>query len=171
MRETIAISDTNIFIDLLSVSLLDAFLTLPLDIRTTDFVVNEIRDGGQAADIHRHIGRGEITVVSFTMDELNELYEFHSTNSSRTNVSLPDCSVWLYAIKNDCTLLTGDAKLRKSAIQSGTNVRGILYIFDRLVSCNVIDGNTAARKLEELYAINNRLPRNEIEKRIADWTT
>lgn len=39
---TIVVNDTNIFIDLISVDLLDEFFSLPIDIHTTDFVINEL---------------------------------------------------------------------------------------------------------------------------------
>lgn len=48
-------------------------------------------------------------------------------------MSIADYSVWLYAEKNNYTLLTGDGKLRKSASKSGVEVCGILKIFDMLV--------------------------------------
>ena len=41
---TIVVNDTNIFIDLISVDLLDEFFSLPIDIHTTDFVVHELTE-------------------------------------------------------------------------------------------------------------------------------
>ena len=42
IEERIVISDANVIIDLLSVSLLEAFFALPCEISTTDFVISEI---------------------------------------------------------------------------------------------------------------------------------
>ena len=42
INETIIISDTNIFLDLISVNLLKEFFCLPCNFSTTDFVINEI---------------------------------------------------------------------------------------------------------------------------------
>ena len=42
IAECLVISDTNIFLDLMSVSLLEKFFQLPCDIETTDFVIDEI---------------------------------------------------------------------------------------------------------------------------------
>ena len=42
ITEKIVISDTNIFLDLLSLNMLDDFFSLPCDISTTDFVIDEI---------------------------------------------------------------------------------------------------------------------------------
>lgn len=38
----IAISDANIFIDLIAIDLIDQFFKLPLDLHTTDLVINEL---------------------------------------------------------------------------------------------------------------------------------
>lgn len=44
IEEKIVVSDTNIFFDLLSVDLLDAFFRLPCEIATTN-VKNELKSG------------------------------------------------------------------------------------------------------------------------------
>ena len=40
----VAVSDTNIFIDLLETSLLDKLFLLPWEIHTTEFILNEIKE-------------------------------------------------------------------------------------------------------------------------------
>jgi hypothetical protein len=42
IEDKIVVSDTNIFLDLLSISLINDFFSLPCKICTTDFVINEI---------------------------------------------------------------------------------------------------------------------------------
>ena len=42
--EKIVVSDTNIFIDLISVNLLDGFFSLPWEIHTTDMIMKELKD-------------------------------------------------------------------------------------------------------------------------------
>ncbi len=39
--EKVVVSDTNIFIDLISVNLLDGFFGLPWEIHTTDMIMKE----------------------------------------------------------------------------------------------------------------------------------
>lgn len=48
-------NDTNIFIDLISVNLLDDFFNMPISIHTTDFVLNELTDEFQAKAVDKHI--------------------------------------------------------------------------------------------------------------------
>lgn len=164
----IIVNDTNIFIDLHSIGLLSALCDLPFDVRTVDFVVNEIKDKAQAESVAALVGEGKIKVESFNMDELSEIIEEHSTVSG--NLSVPDCSVCYYARKHSATLLTGDRQLRKYAEGNNVTVRGVLFIFDELVAQNIIDAGTAAQKLRELTNINVRLPKSEIDKRIKNWT-
>ena len=45
--ETIVVNDTNIFIDLWAIDLLDEFLLLPLSIHTNDFIINEVTEPSQ----------------------------------------------------------------------------------------------------------------------------
>ncbi len=111
IKEKLIISDTNIFIDLISINVLDKLFLLPCDICTTDFVVNEIKWPNQRAEIDKHIITKDLEKVSFGFDELVKISGLHSNSST----SLTDCSVWYLAKKTGGRLLTGDGKLRKSA--------------------------------------------------------
>lgn len=163
----IIVNDTNIFIDLHSIGLLDCFCELPYEIRTVDFVMAEISEPRQREEMERLAAAGKIRVESFTPEELMEIVEEHSAVSG--NLSIPDCSVCYYARKHGITLLTGDRQLRKYAEAVRLTVKGILFVFDELVSHLVITPAVAAEKLRELYTINVRLPKSEIQRRIELW--
>lgn len=166
--DIIVVNDTNIFIDLISVGLLDNFFRLPVGIHTTDFVLNELTDESQSAAVRKHIRLKDLTIKRYTGIEVAEIVSFQAT--CHNNVSIADCSVWLYAKNNGYMLLTGDAKLRSSAQKSGVTVCGILRVFDMLVEeFGIISPNIGAERLELLYKINNRLPSREIESRIRKW--
>ena len=135
----IIVNDTNIFIDLHSIGLLEALCELPYDIRTVDFVIAEITDPKQSEALSALAREGQIRIVCY------------------------------YARKHAATLLTGDRQLRRYAEAGNVSVRGILFIFDELVANNAIPSQQAANKLRELIAINVRLPKSEIEKRINNW--
>lgn len=86
---------------------------------------------------------------------------------SSSGLSFEDCSVWYYSQKLSGTLLTGDGKLRKQVNKQGiVEVRGIIYIFDELVKHNLLDFSIVIEKIEQLYQLNNRLPKKEIDKKI-----
>lgn len=163
----IIVNDTNIFIDLHSIGLLDIFCELPYEIRTVDFVMAEISNPVQHTDMERLVTAGKIRVESFTPDELFEIVDEHSAVSG--NLSIPDCSVCYYARKHGVTLLTGDRQLRKYAEAGRLTVKGILFVFDELVAHSVITPVAAAGKMRELYTINVRLPKSEIQRRIELW--
>lgn len=166
--ETIVVNDTNIFIDLVSVGLLDSFFDLPIHVHSTDFVINELTDEAQREAVTYHIRQNHLTIKRHTAVEVMEIVFFQG--NCHNNVSIADCSVWLYAQKNHYILLTGDNKLRTSAQKSGVEVCGILRVFDMLVDeFAIIPPHLGADKLERLYQINNRLPSREIENRIRKW--
>lgn len=160
----IVVSDTNIFIDLMSVGLFGKALDLPIRVHTVEYVINEIVDEGQKVEIEAAVLSGKLVVKDFDEEEFKDVLEM--LLARRNNVSFTDCSVWYYAKKNNYRLLTGDGKLRRSAIADGVQVSGILYVTDMLVDNGLIGQEDMIAILERLKAINSRLPVAEINKRI-----
>jgi predicted nucleic acid-binding protein len=163
----IVVNDTNIFIDLYSINFLDYLFQLPINVHTVDFVINEIKNKEQLNCITEYIKKGLLNVHRFTSEELTEVSKLYEESSG--NVSLVDCSVWYYAKRNNYVLLTGDRQLRIRAINSNVTVKGIIYVFDTLIENKLIDSAIAANKLEELFQINQRLPKTIIQERINLW--
>lgn len=163
----IVVNDTNIFIDLFSVGLLEDAFQLPITFHTVDYVVAEIVDGRQKDCIMELESRGVLTIKEFDEEELIEILTLYGKRSN--NVSVTDCSVWYYAKKNNYRLLTGDGKLRSSAINDGVMVSGILFITDMLVECGIVEPKEMSRRLARLSDINKRLPRKLIEERISEY--
>lgn len=163
----ILVNDTNIFIDLHSVGLLKEMCRLPYEIHTVDFVVAEIVDADQRRIFDELVAGGGISVDGFTADEVIEIVEEHSSVSG--NLSIPDCSVCYFARKHNVPMLTGDRRLRRYAEEQSIEVHGILCIFDELVRHDIISTSMAADRLEELFAINARLPKAEIRERTNRW--
>ncbi len=60
--EKIVVSDTNIFIDLISVNLLDGFFSLPWEVHTTDMIMKELKDSAQKAVVEVFCQRGCLKV-------------------------------------------------------------------------------------------------------------
>jgi len=160
----IIVNDTNILIDLANLNLLDYFLKLEFEFHTNDFIINELTDTEQKEKIEKIINDKQLIVAETKSEEYTAIIELQTKN-----LSFEDCSIWYYAQKVNGILLTGDARLRKTVEKSGIEVRGILFIFDKLVECNIIDTHTAVEKLKELISFNHRLPKTEVEKRFALW--
>ncbi len=167
--EKIVVSDTNIFIDLISVNLLDGFFGLPWEIHTADMVIKELKDSCQRAAVETFRQQGRLKVSCFDGKEMIELMRMRNQALHSSNVSIQDCSVWKLARNLGCSLLTGDNRLRKVAQKDHVEVHGILYLFDRMLEHQVIGHETAISKLQSLYSINSRLPKDEIDKRLELW--
>ncbi len=167
----IVVNDTNVFIDLYEVGLLDEFFSLPWEVHTTDFVMLELLREGQHDTVARYKAEKRLIVPVFEAKEMLEIGNLFQQSLNKTNLSLTDCSVWYYAKVNNYILLTGDRKLRTTSAYEGVEVHGVIYVFDRLVEFNVISRQVAVKKLQQLYSINSRLPKEEIEKRINLWKT
>jgi len=162
----IFVNDTNILIDLADLDLLEAFSKLDALLYTTDLIVAEISDAKEKTKIQSLIDRDILKVIPLKAEEFNAVYSIKEDNSG---LSFEDCSVWFLADKYQGTLVTGDGKLRKQATRKGTEVRGILYLFDEFVKNAILDHETARDRLILLREINPRLPEREINKRLRLW--
>ena len=165
----IVVNDTNVFIDLYEVGLLEEFFSLPWEVHTTDFVMLELRREGQHETVAKYKADKRLVVPVFEAKEMSEIGNLFQQNMYRTNLSLTDCSVWYYAKVNNYILLTGDRKLRTVSDYDGVEVHGVIYVLDTLVELNIISSQVAVEKLLQLYVINPRLPKEEIDKRINLW--
>ena len=68
---------------------------------------------------------GKLFVKQFDAKELSDL--LYEKNRCNNNMTLVDCSVYVYAKTNSLRLLTGDRKLRSYADRNNTTVSGILF--------------------------------------------
>ena len=167
--EKIVVSDTNIFIDLVKLGLLGDFFSLPWDIHTTDFVINELEVAEQKADVTAFIKRKKLTVGKLDSEEVGLIVE--RSDETGGKISITDFSVCYYAQKNGYTLLTGDMNLRKVATKENISVHGILFLFDELVKHAILPPELAADTLIKLKGVNTRLPLEEVDSRIKKWET
>ena len=167
MKKVVVVNDTNVFIDLLDIGLLEEFFSLPWEIHTTDFVMLELIREGQQALVSSYKDKGKLYVPVFEGEEMLEIARMYQNN----NISFTDYTVWYYAKKNKYILLTGDRKLRTASSKDGVEVHGTIYILDNLVTCGILSYERAIEKLNLLYKSNSRLPQDEKEKRLALWTT
>lgn len=150
----IILNDANILIDLVKLDLMNEFILLEFDLKTTDVVYDELNDN-QKFIIESYINSGYIELIITEELDYNGI-EIIFKNS--LGLSFEDCSVWYYGNKLNSTLLTGDGKLKKQAMVNGVNVKGILFIFDQLLLRSLITFEYANEKLNQLYEINPRLP-------------
>lgn len=162
----ILINDANILIDLVQLELLHEFADLAFELYTTDFILDEI-DVEQQKEIYQIIEEEKFTVITTT--EVEDLQNIADLLNSSNGLSFEDCSAWYYSEKMNGTLITGDRKLKREAEKSNVEVRGIIYILDEILKQGLISFDKSIEKIKLLYEINNRLPQEELKKRIKLW--
>ena len=165
----IVVNDTNVFIDLYSVRLLEEFFSLPWEVHTTELVMLELVREGQSETVKQYKDNGKLIIPTLEGKDMVSIGQLKMLHEGKTNVSIADCSVWYYAKQNNYVLLTGDRKLRKVSVIDGVEVHGIIYVFDNLVDAGIITKADAAQKLKDLNIINPRLPQDAIAERLKMW--
>lgn len=166
MRKVV-VSDTNIFIDLISMGLIGDFFLLPFDISTVDFVIRELKKSGQKDVVMEFEARKKLTVFKFSESEIEDI--FNLKMSAKGNVSFQDCSIWYCAKKMSACILTGDRTLTTRARADEIEVRGLLYVMDQIVTNGIIPPKLAAERLRELTKENKRLPEKSVEEYTLKW--
>lgn len=162
----IVVNDTNILIDLYNSGLLPYCKRLYLEFRTLDVVMNEIEVPDQQKAIQSIIDDGTLTVFHLSGAQIGTVLQKVAEYQGACNLSVVDISVMVYAIENNCRLLTGDKKLKEKAILENVNVSGILFLTDMLMTDSSISNAEMITALEKLLSSNNRLPKNKIKERI-----
>lgn len=157
------VSDTNIWIDLGNVGLLEATFQLPHSFASTDFVLNELppRD-------RRRLQALGLDIVVMGGDQMSLL---QALAVQHNNSSLADVSCYLLARRNGHALLTGDGRLRRRAASEGIPVHGVLWILDQLIACGIVTAAGAAAGLQAMLAAGARLPEADCRHRLAAWRT
>lgn len=85
----IVVNDTNIFLDLISIGLLDASFELPIKFHTVDYIIEEIINEEQKAEVAALIKEGKLYVKEFDENEFSEIIDLYE--SRKNNVSVADC--------------------------------------------------------------------------------
>ncbi len=166
--DQIVINDTNILIDLTNIGLADAFFRLPYSFHTIDLVLNELTDTQQHNAIMKYVNNGSLNIKSYSENELINAALYHQ--EFHGNPSFIDTTLIKYTQETGGILLTGDNRMRKQAEEKNVTVRGVLFVFDKLVECEIVTEENAAIYLEKLMTTNRRLPHGECMSRIEKWS-
>ncbi len=161
----IIVNDANILIDLLKINLIKSFFKLNFEMHITNLCLGEIEEENSNL-LNAYVGSKQLIVWEFNF---NELTQIKNISNNYYSLSLEDSScIWL--CKNiSAMLLTGEKTLRRIAESKGIEVHGILWIFEELISQQVLDHQTAIQKLNSLMNLNSRLPVDECRKCIKNW--
>ena len=158
-------SDTNVWIDFSIIRRLQLPFRLPYTfIMSKDAIDGELLSPPGLGSKLKGYG---LIPVEITIEEFF-LAQQYGTQYIR--LSTYDRIALAIAKERKIVLLTGDAALRKAAVQEGVAIMGTLGILDRLSSDGLIDDKELKYCLEQLKENNGgvvRLPMAEIEKRLA----
>lgn len=136
---------------------------LSYDICTTDFVVKEILESDQKAQIESFIRAMKLTVFKLTADEVEAVRQF---STQRYFKGITDKTVLWKAYQLKCPLLTGDKKLRNEAEDLNIEVHGSIWVINELIEKGIVSWAKGTELLEKLKLINASLPHDEINKLI-----
>lgn len=159
----VAITDANIFIDLIYIGLCEELFEINLEIHTTIEVYDEL-NSKQQKFLDPYMANDFLTIHSEKEKNLTQ------TIQSKRNLSESDKSVLYLAIRLQAILLTGDNVLRKSSNQEKIEVHGIFWLLDKFLEQKLISKKAALKQLKHLMDYNSRLPLDECEKRISRWS-
>jgi len=162
----IAVTDANIFIDLIEIEIFHFLFELDLEIHTTKAVYDQLIPEQQAI-VAPYIQSRALIVYNFSFEELMEIYAIEFP----PGLEAADQSVYYYSTKIKAMVLSGDKKLRTFCESNDVEVRGVIWVFDSFVSKSVLSKRVAASKLQLLLDINNRLPFEDCRKRISKWNS
>ena len=160
----IAITDANIFIDLIKLRWLGYLFSIGLEIYSTREVIDELKDS-QLEQLNGFIQSQQIKVYSFLAEELISVQAIVAPASLTTQ----DKSILFLARKLDAAVLTGDNPLRKFCIKNELDVKGIIWLFDRFLELEVVGYEVAINQMNSLLSFNNRLPVADCEQRLKEW--
>lgn len=163
----IAITDANIFIDLIEANLLDFLFEIDYKIHTTLEVLNELFEEQEKA-VRSFVASKQLYVKVFSPSELTQLYN----ESFPRGLSIVDQGLIFYAVTNtDYLILSNDGLLRKTVKQRQVEVHGSLWVLDCLHEKKLVSNQRLCKALNHLQKGGfRRLPLKEIELRLSSWS-
>jgi predicted nucleic acid-binding protein len=155
----IAVTDANIFIDLLALDLIGAFFKLDLEIYTTEEVLLEL----YPSDRDNIVAFGRITIDTTSSKDQRV------ANTLSAHFSLADRSLLQLVYHKQAILISGEKRMRSWCKKNSIEVHGIIWVLELIVAQGHITSNEAADHLAFLLSINDWLPTNICLEKIEYW--
>jgi hypothetical protein len=159
-----AVTDANIFIDLIRIELIDQLFQIDCEIHSSFEVFEELNDYQQQV-LQTYTTAGKLTLNLLDPEDLEKV----DSQPFPKTLSYTDSTVIFLALKLEASVLTGDGPLRKFCDTKKIEVHGILWLFDKFIIRGLLAKEFAAEKLEALLLYNERLPKSECTKRLTEW--
>ncbi len=159
----IAITDANIFIDLIHIGLHGKLFSLGFELHTSYEVFDELSESQQHA-LQPFVDRGDLTV-----NNCDEISPIESVRKMK-GLSSSDKSVLYLASHLSAMVLSGDGLVRKVAGVQKIELHGVFWLLDRIIEKKLVTKKLARKALQKLMSYNKRLPIDECNKRLSSWT-
>ncbi|WP_025765356.1 PIN domain-containing protein [Dyadobacter tibetensis] len=161
----IAVTDTNIFIELIKAGLLPSLFQIGYTIHTTYEVVNELLPE-QKSVLNDFIRDKKLIIYSFSASEITDI----TKQNLSPGLSFVDQGIFYYAQnQHDYFILTNDNLLRKTCKNSQIEVHGILWLMDLFLQKDLCTKPGLCQALKRMMQGFNRLPINECTERLNKW--
>lgn len=162
----IAVSDTNIFIDLIKTDLLSNLFKIGAGIHTTEEVVNELLDHQQDI-LLPYIENGDLIISQLSSDDIKLIESLPIPRG----LSVVDAGLFLFAkTRGNCVILTNDQLLRNTGQQYHIEVHGTLWLMDLFLDKDLATGSELTGALNLLMKGFHRLPEIECRIRLTKWS-
>ena len=149
------ISDSNIFIDMESGELLQILFRLP-----ETFAVPNILYYEELAEHHANLPSNGLQILELREEFMLEAYQLRGRY---TKLSQNDLFAMALAKQEICPLLTGDKNLRKAAKDEKIEVRGTLWLVERMFEEKIIGVSKVEYAYEGMRQEQRRLPWDEVD--------
>ena len=160
----VLVSDTSVLIDLERGGLLEAAFACGHQLVVPDLLyVEELEP--ENGPLLRQMG---LSIVELTSEEVEFAQAVQIANAL---LSMPDCFALSCARRPEHLLVTGDKALRAEAGEKKVECRGVLWLLDQMEASGAIAKVSLAEGLQKIVAHPRcRLPRHEVNERLARWT-
>jgi predicted nucleic acid-binding protein len=152
------ISDANIFIDMEAGGLVQAMFKLPETFAVPDILFME-----ELVEYHPELPGHGLQVMSLTEETVAESMRLRQQHR---HPSQNDLFALALAKQESCPLLTGDKRLRDVAKEEGVELKGTLWLIERMVEEAIISVNGAADAYAGMRHEKRRLPWAEVTKQL-----
>jgi len=152
------ISDANIIIDMEAGEILDRMFRLP-----ETFAVPNVLYMEELETHHAHLPGLGLVVLDVHEDYVLEAYRLGGVYKRPGHNDLLALAL---AKQERCPLLTGDARLREAAETEHVEVRGTLWIIERLFEKKILDYHGAKDAYKKMEREGRRLPLDKIKRQL-----
>ncbi len=157
----IAITDANIFIDLIHIELHGCLFDLDFEVHTSIDVFDELNDAQQKS-LHKFVKNG------LTLHDCKDISPIGSVKAIKA-LSDSDKTVLYLASYLNAFVLSGDGVIRRIAGIQKVEIHGIFWLLDKFLASKLITKKQASQRLKKLMDYNKRLPTEECESRLSVW--